>query len=139
MVPNIEINPPSFTDNDVTVAPTLVVMNEQGQPIAKVAGVMNPEWVESEIEAGRRGDLGKHGQTSAIGEIDMMQAMIEKAKATDTKAMAERAKARIWQNLPMIPLRKPRCLVSVSLTQASTSPRTFRFQMARFSQERVTT
>lgn len=41
MVPNIEINPPSFTDNDVTVAPTLVVMNEQGQPIAKVAGVMN--------------------------------------------------------------------------------------------------
>lgn len=106
MVPNIEINPPSFTDNDVTVAPTLVVMNEQGQPIAKVAGVMNPEWVESEIEAGRRGDLGKHGQTSAIGEIDMMQAMIEKAKATDTKAMAERAKARIWQNLPMIPLPK---------------------------------
>ncbi|MDS6538127.1 TrbC family F-type conjugative pilus assembly protein, partial [Xanthomonas perforans] len=106
VVPNIEINPPSFTDNDVTVAPTLVVMNEQGQPIAKVAGVMNPEWVESEIEAGRRGDLGKHGQTSAIGEIDMMQAMIEKAKATDTKAMAERAKARIWQNLPMIPLPK---------------------------------
>ncbi|WP_164747947.1 MULTISPECIES: TrbC family F-type conjugative pilus assembly protein [Xanthomonas] len=106
VVPNIEINPPSFTDNDVTVAPTLVVMNEQGQPIAKVAGVMNPEWIESEIEAGRRGDLGKHGQTSAIGEIDMMQAMIEKAKATDTKAMAERAKARIWQNLPMLPLPK---------------------------------
>lgn len=106
VVPNIEINPPSFTDNNVTVAPTLVVMDEQGQPIAKVAGVMNPEWIESEIEAGRRGDLGKHGQTSAIGEIDMMQAMIEKAKATDTKAMAERAKARIWQNLPMLPLPK---------------------------------
>lgn len=106
VVPNIEINPPSFTDNNVTVAPTLVVMDEQGQPIAKVAGVMNPEWIESEIDAGRRGDLGKHGQTSAIGEIDMMQAMIEKAKATDTKAMAERAKARIWQNLPMLPLPK---------------------------------
>ena len=106
VVPNIEINPPSFTDNNVTVAPTMVVMDEQNQVIAKVAGVMNPEWIEAEIDAGRRGDLGKQGQTSRIGEIDMLQAMIEKAKATDVKAMAERAKARVWQNLPMLPLPK---------------------------------
>ena len=103
-VPNIEVNPPSFTDNQITTTPTLVVLNEEGVVVAKAAGVMNPEWIESEIKAGHTGDLGVHGRTTKIAEIDLMLAMIEKAKAQDPKALAEKARRDMWKGIPLIPL-----------------------------------
>lgn len=104
MVPNIEINPPEFTDNNVSDVPTLVKVDADGKPIASVRGLMNPEWLESEIEAGNKGDLGKRGPTSAIAEIDLMAAMIEKAKGMDINKMAEGARDRFWKNAPLIEL-----------------------------------
>lgn len=103
-IPNIEVNPPAFTDAEVTTVPTLVVLDAEGKVIAKAAGVMNPEWIEEELQAGHSGDLGKHGATAKIAEIDLLQAMMEKAKAADPAAMVERAQRDIWKGVPMIPL-----------------------------------
>lgn len=100
-VPNIEINPPAFTDSSVTTVPTLVALDADGKVLAKVAGVMNPEWIESEVQAGRIGDLGKHGGTTNIAEIDMMEAMIAKAKAEDPQALADKARKDIWKGIPV--------------------------------------
>lgn len=103
-IPNIEINPPAFTDSGVTTVPTLVALDTDGKVVAKVAGVMNPEWIEDELTAGHTGDLGKHGGTTKIAEIDLMEAMIAKAKAEDPAALAEKARNDIWKGIPTIPL-----------------------------------
>lgn len=107
-VPNIEINPPSFTQNSVTTVPTLVALDGDGQVVAKVRGVMNPEWIEDEIKAGHKGDLGAHGATTEIAEIDLLEAIIAKAKADDPKALAEKARRDIWKGIPFQPLPETR-------------------------------
>ena len=81
-----------------------MVLDDDGAVVAKASGVMNPEWIESEIAAGHTGDLGKHGQVSDIAEIDLMLAIMEKAKAADPKAMADKAKRGIWKGIPLIAL-----------------------------------
>nr|WP_312130914.1 TrbC family F-type conjugative pilus assembly protein [Stenotrophomonas pavanii] len=103
-IPNIEINPPAFTDSGVTTVPTLVVLDEEGKVIAKASGVMDPSWIEGQIRAGNTGDLGVHGATTNIAEIDMLEAIMEKAKAADPKAMAEKARKDMWKKIPLFPL-----------------------------------
>ncbi|QRD71795.1 hypothetical protein H8Z72_22875 (plasmid) [Xanthomonas citri pv. citri] len=103
-IPNIEVNPPAFTSSGVTTVPTLVVLNSDGNVIAKASGVMDPEWIESEIQAGHTGDLGVHGATTEIIEIDLLEAIKAKAEAADPKAMAEKARRDMWKKIPLIQL-----------------------------------
>ncbi|WP_440986233.1 TrbC family F-type conjugative pilus assembly protein (plasmid) [Xanthomonas sontii] len=103
-IPNIEINPPAFTDSGVATVPSLVALDEEGKVIAKASGVMDPEWIESEIRAGHTGDLGVHGATVEIAEIDLLEAIIAKAKAADPRAIAEKARREMWKKVPLIPL-----------------------------------
>lgn len=128
-IPNIMLDPPSFTERGVSVVPTLERLDPMsGDVLASVQGIANPAWLEDRVAKGERGALGRFGETSEIAEEDMILAMQAQAAKWDAEAYGKKVADSMWSQLDMIPL--PTATVSavrevdpsIVITDAVTAP-----------------
>lgn len=95
-IPRVIIDPTLFTDNGVTVVPTLQRFEDDGTVLATARGASNPKWMEEQIRAGRRGDLGAMGATMPIAEVDMITLLKEAAANIDLEAYGKKQVEQFW-------------------------------------------
>ena len=93
---NVVIDPTVFRDNGVTVAPTLLRIDEGRQVLLQARGVANPVWIEDRLARGERGDLGKNGETSEVSEEDIIEVMKRQLAAAKPEERAKRALENYW-------------------------------------------
>lgn len=104
-IPNIMLDPPSFTERAVTAVPTLERLDPvSGEVVASVQGVINPEWIEERVASGKSGDLGRYGETSEIAEEDLIVAMKRQAEQFDGEAYGRKVVEKMWEQLDMVSL-----------------------------------
>lgn len=99
--PHIVIDPNRFRSAGVTVAPTLT-LEENGQILAKVRGVIGTAWLQSKTEnkpndGEKIRDLGTHGPTREIVEVDLIEEMQRRVAQIDWAARKREALARFWE------------------------------------------
>ncbi|MEY2117121.1 TrbC family F-type conjugative pilus assembly protein [Rhodanobacter sp. FW106-PBR-R2A-1-13] len=97
--PAITINPPDFHKYKVTEVPTVVVLRD-GNPVARVGGVLSTQWVDSQLRT-RKGDLGTYGRMSSIAEVDMTVYLEDRIRRFDWHAYTAHAVANFWRDLAM--------------------------------------
>lgn len=97
-VPTITIDPTAFT-GEAPFVPALQRVDEQGKVIAEARGVMDPVWLQTRIDAGHTGDLGKWGETVEVVEVDLIEVMKRRMAAHDWKSQAEEAVQRFWKGV----------------------------------------
>lgn len=100
----IMLDPPSFTKFNVTSVPAIVRLDDQENMVAKVTGLINPQWLGDQVDAGRKGDLGNLGNTYAISELDLIAQMQKKAESLNLQPQIDAAKQRYFQQLQTIDL-----------------------------------
>ncbi len=99
--PHIVIDPNRFRSADVTVAPTLT-LEDNGRVLAKVRGVIGTAWLQSRMEnkqnnGAKTRDLGTHGPTREIAEVDLIEEMQRRVAQIDWAARKREALARFWE------------------------------------------
>lgn len=104
-VPRIEIDPPAFQRAGVDVVPVVAVYR-QDTLLGQVAGLIDPEWLESALAAGRLGPYPTRGPTYAIAEADLMQLMQARARAFDWQAWQRQQREALSRSLQVQPLPK---------------------------------
>ena len=97
-IPRIIIDPTQFTENNVTVVPTLTKLDENGKVVAIARGVSNPRWIDDQVANGRHGDLGRGGATQEIDEVDMITLLQEAAQKIDFEAYGRKQVETFWTN-----------------------------------------
>ena len=100
-IPRIIIDPTLFTASGISVVPTLERFDGNGKTVASVRGVSNPKWLEEQVNAGRKGDLGALGTTAPIAEIDMIVLLKEQAAKIDMKAYGKKQVENFWKSRPV--------------------------------------
>lgn len=103
-IANVTLDPPSFRDNKVTTAPTMLYLDESGRAVAQVRGVVNPDWLKRRIDAGEKGDLGKFGETYAVVEEDLIEVMKKRVASLDLEKEKREAAQRYFSTMPVIEL-----------------------------------
>lgn len=88
--PHVVMDPTRF-EGDAPEAPVLMKLDEEGEVIAKVAGVINPEWLDARVERGERGDLGRYGEVSKVIEPDMIKLLQERLAAYEMEKKTREA------------------------------------------------
>lgn len=107
-VPNITLDPEPFNALGVADAPALARYDDNGQLVAFVLGVTSTDWLESQIAAGGRGNLGAYGPTVPVIEEDIIEAMKARASQLDFTESAAGALDRFWKNTPLHGLPRTR-------------------------------
>lgn len=102
--PSVVIDPTLFRKNAVTRVPRLERVDEEGNVLAAVDGVINPSYLEERVAAGERGDLGEAGAVSAIAEEDLIDVMRRRLEAVDWAAAGRRGVEGMWQQYTMVDL-----------------------------------
>jgi len=103
-IPNVEVDPTVFTDHHVTSVPTLEKLDASGNVVASVRGVLDPAWIDRKIADGAKGDLGAHGQTYPVTEIDLLEAFQQKAREFDWEKWKTKAAEDYWKKAPFTEL-----------------------------------
>ncbi|MCE0759510.1 conjugal transfer protein TraW [Marinobacter sp. G11] len=103
-VPNVVINPVLFQEYNVTSVPTIIVREEQlnltkelPEEIARVSGLVNPDWIQEQVDAGETGDFGARGPVEQISEPDLIELMKQRFANIDWEAQKENAKKNFWK------------------------------------------
>lgn len=129
-VPTVSLDPVAFREGPVTAVPQLEALGQDGEVIAFVRGVVNPDWIEGKVLSGERGDLGRAGPTTEVVEEDMAVLLQEKA-VEQQEAIADRARENVrgfWQQASMVDLpharvdRTREVDPSVTLVEGFTGP-----------------
>jgi len=106
-LPGIRLDPALFRKYQVSVAPTMI-LERDGKPVAEVRGLINPDWLRRQVEAGRTGDLGQMGPTAALAERDLIEELQERLMAVDWDGKKEQAYARYWRRFRFVDLPEAR-------------------------------
>ena len=111
--PHIVIDPNRFRSAGVTVAPTLTLEEGSrlsdrlrlgnGRVLAKVRGVIGTAWLQSRMDKQKNDgaktlDLGTHGPTREIAEVDLIEEMQRRVAQIDWVAKKREALARFWDH-----------------------------------------
>lgn len=103
-VPKIVINPMLFTQYNVSVVPTIVIREqsasslvENGDAIARVAGLYNPSWLKEKISSGEDGDFGTRGPVTHINEPDLIELMKRRFASIDWEEKKRAAADNFWK------------------------------------------
>ncbi|MHB8742098.1 MAG: TrbC family F-type conjugative pilus assembly protein [Sulfuricaulis sp.] len=103
-VPAVEVNPPAFSEAGVTDAPTLEKLDDDGNRVAIVRGVIDPAWLDTQVADKNSGDLGTRGQVFPIVEEDMLVKLQQAAKNFNYTKWAQKAGKTYWKHVPFIDL-----------------------------------
>ncbi|ATG92588.1 TrbC family F-type conjugative pilus assembly protein [Methylomonas koyamae] len=107
-VPSIELDPTRFQNAHIQVVPSLTV-EEGDRVLAKVEGVTDIAWLEAQLKSrqapdDRVVDLGVHGDTQAIAELDLIEVMKTRMAGIDWAAKKREAQAHFWQKAELLSL-----------------------------------
>jgi conjugal transfer pilus assembly protein TraW len=99
--PHLIIDPNRFRSAGITVAPTLT-LEENGRVLAMVRGVIGTAWLQSRMEnkpndGEKTRDLGTHGPTREIAEVDLIEEMQRRVTQIDWAAQKREALTRFWE------------------------------------------
>ncbi len=99
--PHIVIDPMRFRAAGVMAAPTLT-LEENGQVLGKVQGAIGTAWLQSRMEykqnnGAKTRDLGTHGPTRDIIEVDLIEEMQRRVAQIDWAAKKREALTRFWE------------------------------------------
>lgn len=100
--PTMTIDPPQWVERNITVAPTIVAL-ENGVEIGRATGTANPSWLREQLVA-RKGDLGAYGEVYAPAERDMADVIREAVAAIDTDQLRRDAEKTFWAQQPRLDL-----------------------------------
>lgn len=102
--PNVIINPMLFEKYNITVVPTIVMLEgnaaESQRVLSSVQGLMDPSWLLQSTQSGRTGDHGVQGDVRNISEPDLVKIMQAKVASIDWEQKKKDAIKRCWNNLP---------------------------------------
>lgn len=114
-MPNVVIDPTLFRDFQIEAVPTVIRVREKksvvqvrkpgmkrtdtAELLGKATGLHSDVWIKSQLEAGRKGDFGQHGEVRGIAERDLIEVAKERVMTIDWEAKKERAAKRAWANL----------------------------------------
>ena len=127
-VPNIVVDPTVFSKNAVDKVPRLEKLDDKGDVVAYVHGVINPRYLSDRIALGERGAIPDGGEVTAIAEEDLIEVLKRKVANHDWKGAAERGAANLWRQYPMVELphateaRKRTFDPTVVVTETITAP-----------------
>jgi len=95
-LPNVIIDPEPFNNLGVDHAPVMAQYDSAGKLIAYVLGMTSVDWLNDQVEAGARGNIGSYGSTVAVAEQDIIEVMQRRAERYDWAAAGDRALGRFW-------------------------------------------
>lgn len=97
-VPNINLDPRPFQKVDAEFAPQILMYKGQ-EVVLSATGLTNPNYLFSEFEKGKSGDLGNFGSVVKITERDLTEVLKERAAKLDKQKLIAEAKDRFWDNV----------------------------------------
>lgn len=106
VLPNITLDPEPYTDLGVDHVPVIARYDDAGKLVGFASGVTSPEWLQSKLDDGARGNLGVFGAVRPVAEEDLIQVLMARAKAYDWAGAAAGALDRYWARLPSTHLPK---------------------------------
>src|SRR5690606_25005483 len=72
-VPAVTMDPEPFNELGVDQVPVLAEYTRSGELVAFVQGVTSKEWLTAKSAGGARGNLGVHGPTVPVAEVDILE------------------------------------------------------------------
>ncbi|HCG6133833.1 TrbC family F-type conjugative pilus assembly protein [Vibrio sp. 1733] len=97
-VPNVNLDPRPFQNINAEYAPQ-ILMYKGDSVVLSAAGLVNPNYLKTEFEKGKRGDLGNFGSMVKISERDLTEVLKERAALLDKETLIADAKDRFWDNV----------------------------------------
>lgn len=94
--PPVTLDPKLFKEKSIKVAPTMLFIGKDGNEVARVEGLINPDWLREQVKDGKRGDLGVRGPVVDIEEKNLMDEIAARINRIDQKKAIARAKADYW-------------------------------------------
>ena len=112
--PNVILDPTLFRTHSITAVPTIVQLERvttgeadghaTPKEVARVSGMTTTEWLQRQIAAGQKGNLGVRGPVVEIMERDLIELMKERVLAIDWDEKKKGAQKRYWLNQKFIAL-----------------------------------
>jgi conjugal transfer pilus assembly protein TraW len=101
--PQAILDPTIFQDRGVDSVPAMYFMRD-GEVVASVNGLTNPEWLARAVEGGETGHLGTRGPVLDIAERDLIELMQERTAQLDLESRKKETIDTYWQRADFIPL-----------------------------------
>ena len=95
----VRMNFEAFRENAVLDTPTILLGTPE-DPILWARGASSPEWLLSQHELGKRGDLGKVGPTQELTDVDFKEVLAQRMAEVDWEAQRDGAAQRYWDKYP---------------------------------------
>lgn len=105
-VTNIALDPTLFQKHNVTHVPTIIMLGDDGEVVARVSGISDPGWLKRKYKEGNIGDLGVKGPVETILERNLIEVMQEKVAGIDWAEKKEEAIKRFWKKQKFIQLTR---------------------------------
>ena len=102
--PNVVIDPTAYRKHGVARVPRLERLDEEGNVLAVVHGVVNPSYLEDRLRQGEKGQLADAGPVSEIAEEDLIDVMRRRLEAVDWKAAGRRGVEGMWKQYTLVDL-----------------------------------
>ena len=124
---NLTMDPERFSEMGSLEVPA-IARYDGDELLAWASGTTSIAWIEEQVAAGRRGNLGPMGATVAAAEEDMIEVLKQRAAAFDWERSAAGAVDRFWarkssNGLPRTVEARERYLdPSVEIQQTITTP-----------------
>lgn len=99
-LPNILIDPEPFTELGVDQVPVIARYDDDDSLMAFALGITSVAFIEEEVSKGRSGSLGAFGPTVQVGEVDMIQALMDRAERQDWSHLGDHALDNYWRTVP---------------------------------------
>lgn len=104
-IANVQLDPRPFNDAMAEEVPK-ILMYEDGKLVLSASGIANPRYMKEQFAMGKRGDLGRLGNTVQITERDLTEVILARSEKIDKQKMVADAKARYWDNVSFLSLPK---------------------------------
>ena len=101
--PGAVLDPTIFRDQGVTSVPHMIFRRD-GEVVASVTGLSNPQWLVDAVERGETGHLGTRGPVQEISERDLIAVMQERAAALDMEEKKKETIRTYWERADFISL-----------------------------------
>ncbi|EKA5635892.1 hypothetical protein OKZ62_001796 [Vibrio navarrensis] len=103
ITPSVLLDPRPFQEIGAEYAPQ-ILMYKGNELLLSASGLTNPNYLKSEFDKGKRGDLGNFGEVVKISEKDLTEVIRERASKLDKEALIAQAKDRYWNNVQFVSL-----------------------------------
>ncbi|NLC21306.1 MAG: hypothetical protein GX771_05250 [Halomonadaceae bacterium] len=102
--PQAILDPTIFQDRGVESVPAMYFMRD-GEIVASVNGLTNPDWLARAVNGGETGHLGTRGPLLAIAERDLIELMQERTAQLDLESRKQETVDTYWQRAEFVALK----------------------------------